>query len=451
MGGRWLLHIQPLLYLAVVVGGVLFGLSLATDIVSNTNLKEPEWWTTLLRSLNIICIIHVLSAFFGFLLPHRKLENCIEKLRADNDGELPNLYIRYVTRGDNPSVITESVKKAFEMTKDYENVWVEVATDNPVVMTPEIMELNYSNLIELVVPEDYKTENKSVFKARALQYALENSQIGHNDFILHLDEESHLTEEALIGIYQHIYKNPDKVGQGPITYFRSLPVGLDRLKPSNWKRTFCTMADAIRVSDDLSRFRLAFNIGSPIFGCKGSYIVIKNSIERDVPFDLPPKLCITEDASFAFSLHQKKYKFAYVEGFISEISPSTFSDFIKQRARWMRGLWLIVFKHEGNWVRRIVITFGMVTWSLIFLNIVAFASFFALSDYRLPTSIAVINGIIFATYVFSYMYGGLIGGYGIITSFIGIWLTPLFLLLETVSCVYAFFTMDACNFHVIKK
>jgi hypothetical protein len=117
----------------------------------------------------------------------------------------------------------------------------------------------------------------------------------------------------------------------------------------------------------------------------------------------------------------------------------------------MRGLWLIVFKHEGNWVRRIVITFGMVTWSLIFLNIVAFASFFALSDYRLPTSIAVINGIIFATYVFSYMYGGLIGGYGIITSFIGIWLTPLFLLLETVSCVYAFFTMDACNFHVIKK
>lgn len=440
---RLIFHLQPFLYLLFLTGGVFFGLGLGTNIIDDTTEKDSVWWTTLLRSLSLICIVHVISVMIGFLWPHRKLENCLGKLRDENDGQLPNLVIRYVTRGDNPDIITESIDKAFEVTKKFENVSVEVATDNAVIFTPEMIEKNYSNLTELVVPGDYKTENRSVFKARALQYALENSTIGTHDFILHLDEESHVTPDAMLGIYQHIYKNPGKVGQGTIVYNRSLFTG-------NWKKTFCTMADAIRISDDLSRFRMAFNIGKPIFGCKGSFIVIKNSIEKDVSFDISPKLCITEDASFAFSLHQKHYEFAYVEGYISEISPSTFVDFIKQRARWMRGLWLIVFKHQGNPWRRVIIGLGMITWSLIFLNIVSFVSFFVLSNYDLPTSLAVINGIIFATYIFSYLYGGIAGGYGFI-SILGILLTPLFLLLEAISAIYALFTMDMCNFHVIKK
>jgi len=401
--------------------------------------------------LSLICIIHVIPVFIGFLIPHRKLENYVDKLRKQNDGSLPRLFIRYVTRGDKKDIINQSVKHALEITKTYENVFIEVATDNSVIDKSIIVtdleadNEEFNRVLELVVPDDYSTENFAIYKARALQYTLENSSAQPDDYVFHLDEESHLTSEVMLGIYQHMYKNPDKIGQGVITYKRSLYDGC-----SEWRKTLCTLADSIRIADDLSRFRFSFLIGRPIFGCKGSFILLKSSIERDIAFDMPPELCITEDANFAFNAYNSKYKFAYVDGQVEEISPSTFGDFIKQRARWIRGLWLLVLHHPSSIWHRIAIAFGMITWSLIFLNIVSFVSFFALSDYSLPTAIAVINGAVFASYIFSYFYGGLVGGYGLI-SFVSIILSPFFLILESVSVIYALITIRTMKFYVIKK
>jgi egghead protein (zeste-white 4 protein) len=445
------LHLQIPLYLLFLTGGILFGLHQGTNVINNTKKNDEVWWATFLRSLSLVCIFHIIPVFIGFLIPHRKLENCVDKLRQKNGGSLPRLFIRYVTRGDNKNIINQSVKHALKITKNYENVFIEVATDNPVVdksiiiTDPEENYDEFNRVLELVVPNDYSTEKYAIYKARALQYSLESSSSQSDDYIFHLDEESHLTPDVMLGIYQHMYKNPDKIGQGVITYKRSLYNNC-----SNWSKTFCTLADSIRVADDLSRFRLSFLIGSPIFGCKGSFILLKTCIEKDIAFDMPPKLCITEDANFAFNAYNNKYKFAYVDGHVEEISPSTFSDFIKQRARWMRGLWLLVLYHPSSIFHRIAIVFGMITWSLIFLNIVSFVSFFVLNDYSLPTAIAVINGAVFASYIFSYFYGGLVSGYGLI-SFLSIVLSPLFLILESASVIYALATIRTMKFYVIKK
>jgi egghead protein (zeste-white 4 protein) len=445
------LHLQIPLYLLFITGGVLFGLYQGTDVLNNTKQNDEVWWATLLRSLGLICIVHALPVFIGFLIPHFKLENCVDELRQQNNGSLPRLFIRYVTRGDNKEIINNSIKHALKITNIYENVFVELATDNAVVdksiiiSDPEVNNGEFNRVLELVVPDDYSTENNAIYKARALQYSLENSSAQPDDYIFHLDEESQLTPDVMLGIYQHMYKNPEKIGQGVITYKRSLYNGC-----SQWRKTFCTLADSIRIADDLSRFRFSFLIGRPIFGCKGSFILLKAYIEKDIAFDMPPRLCITEDANFAFNAYSSKYKFAYVDGQVEEISPSTFLDFIKQRARWMRGLWLLILHHPSSIWHRIAIAFGMITWSLIFLNIISFVAFFILNDYKLPTSIAIINGAIFASYIFSYLYGGLAGGYGII-SVLSIILSPFFLILESVSVIYALFTIRKMKFHVIKK
>lgn len=442
---RVILYLQPLLYLCFLTGGVIFGLHQGTSVISDNKPNEEVWWATLLRSINLVCIVHFIPVCLGFLYPHKKLKDYREKLK-ETKGKLPNIFIRYVTRGDKSDIITESVLDTLNKTKDYPNINIEVVTDEAVIYQPVIQELNPTNLQEFVVPKDYSTKANTLFKARALQYILENSPAKSEDYILHLDEESHITEDSILGMYQHIYKNPDRIGQGAITYKRSLHGGL-----KNWVRSICSMADSIRIADDMSRFRLSFNIGNPYFGCKGSYILIKNQIEKDVGFNFAPELCITEDASFAFNAYDKKYKFAYVEGMIEEISPSTFNDFIEQRARWMRGLWLLVLYHPCNMFRRVMIAFGMLTWSLIILNVVALISFFVLHDYLLPTSIAVLNGLIFASYLFSYGYGSLVGGYGFL-SIVSIILTPIFLIMETVAAVYAICTIKHHhNFHVIYK
>jgi beta-1,4-mannosyltransferase len=439
---RLLLNIQIPLYMGFIAGGIYLGLYLGSNEIKDTKDNDEEWWTTFLRALNLICIFHIVPVAIGFMVPHKKAFNCIEKLK-ELHGQVPTLYIRYVTRGNNQKIIEESVNSTLAITEKYDNIIIEVATDCDVLS----QEVKDRGVIELTVPDDYETEHETIYKARALQYALEHSNAKSDDFILHMDEESHLTERALMGIYQHMYQKPDNIGQGMITYRRSLFNG----GCSNWKNKFCALADTIRIADDLSRFRLSFIFGNPIFGCKGSYLVMKTQIEKDVTMNMPPELCITEDASFAFNAYQQKVKFAFVEGELEEISPSNFLDFIKQRARWIKGLWLIVLYHKCSIWRRIIIAIDIIAWAMMFLNIIAFVSFFVLDEYTMPVALAGINGFIFASYVFSYIYGGWVGGYGVIIPILNICLMPFFLLLETTGALYGFLTVGQRDFYVIKK
>lgn len=463
---RFLLHIVPLIYLGFITLGIVFGLYIGSDAILDNSTKEEVWWSTLLRSLYMICIVHVIPCFIGFLIPHRQLKNRIEDIQKEI--ELPSIYVRYVTRGDKPDIILNSVLHSLDMLAPYANTYVEVVSDVPVILNQEaIQNLNPSNLLEYVVPVDYRTEINTRYKARALQYALEKSPAKPDDYILHLDEESRLTSSVILGIYQHIYQNPDKIGQGIITYRRSIfdNGGQNICSPLNWKRFFFTMSDAIRISDDLSRFRLSFIIGYPVFGCKGSFILLKNQIERALTLAMPPSLCITEDASFAFNAYQNKYKFAFVEGMIEEASPSYFIDFIKQRSRWMRGLWSLVRHHPCSVWKKIIITVSLASWTLIGLNIVSTVAIFVLYQYKIPTSIAVINGIILFNYVFSYFYPPIIGGYIkwptwklilspiilplylILTTI----LMPFHLIIETISVIYAMMTITYQGFDLISK
>lgn len=178
----------------------------------------------------------------------------------------PFICIRVVTRGGFPKLVRNNVTRNMNLCIDVgmENFMIEVVTDKAINLP------NDRRVREVVVPPDYKTKTGALFKSRALQYCLEDSvnTLADNDWVVHLDEETLLTENSVRGILNFVLDGQHQFGQGLITYANEEIV--------NW---LTTLADSFRVADDMGKLRLQFYLfHRPLFGWKGSYVVAQVSI-----------------------------------------------------------------------------------------------------------------------------------------------------------------------------
>lgn len=179
----------------------------------------------------------------------------------------PFICVRVVTRGDYPDLVKKNVLRHVNtcLAVGLEHFSVEVVTDK-VIEIPK-----HRRIREVVVPEDYDTKTGAMFKSRALQYCLEDSVnvLNPNDWIVHVDEETILTENCVRGIVNFVLDGKYPFGQGLITYANENVV--------NW---YTTLADSLRVSDDMGKVRFQFKtFHKPLFSWKGSYVVtqVRNS------------------------------------------------------------------------------------------------------------------------------------------------------------------------------
>ena len=195
---------------------------------------------------------------------------------------------RIVSRGDNIEALTSTVRRCQEeMAKTPLFPYIiEVVTDTvSFVLPPPNNDVRF-----ISVPKDYVTPNRSRFKARALHYAMLVSPLPDEAWIVHLDEETQPTSSGIKGIAQMIREEEVsrrlRVGQGGILYHRK------------WKEyPFLTLADNVRTGDDFARFHFQHQLGVTIFGLHGSYIVVRNDVEKKSGgFDFGPQGDITEDA-----------------------------------------------------------------------------------------------------------------------------------------------------------
>ena len=210
--------------------------------------------------------------------------------------------------------------------------------------------------LQIIVPTSYQTKNGSKFKARALQYCLEENvnKLSDSNWIVHLDEETILTESSIKGILNFIMEDKHQLGQGLITYAND---GV-----TNW---FTTLADCLRVSDDLGKNRLQLKtLHRPFFGWKGSFMVVKFAVERKITFDHGPSGSISEDCAFALMAYKEGYTFDYIDGEMWERSPYTIGDFIQQRKRWIQGLLLITYKREVPINVKWLLAISVHSWAL---------------------------------------------------------------------------------------
>jgi egghead protein (zeste-white 4 protein) len=300
---------------------------------------------------------------------------------------------RIVSRGRNADAVAETVEavRRVWLQRPVFRYRIEVVTDEPVALP------DGDDVVAIVVPADFTTPAGTRYKARALQYALEASDLPPEAWIVHLDEESHPTSGVMDGIRDFIMDcdaaGVDRVGQGCILYHRQLD--------ENW---FLTLADSLRTGDDVSRFYLQYRLGVALFGMHGSFIVVRNRIALESGFDVGPEGSVTEDAWWALGLLQRGVRFGWVDGFIEEQAPRTVRDFVYQRRRWYSGLWKVALYAPGPWWGRTMMIMFMTAWTLSCVGVLyTFANLFL----GLYTNVVVawLAATCFGWYLATYVYG----------------------------------------------
>jgi egghead protein (zeste-white 4 protein) len=343
----------------ILAGGIIIS---STPVLSGNVIENPiEYYGLFLtiiiyfiRLLSLLplplVICHTCGLLFYNIFPDRPdLQN--SPLLG------PQIRIRVVTRGDYPELVRTNVKRNLETCAKVglNNFQIEIVTDKPI----SISGLPTNMVREVVVPSDYRTKTGALYKSRALQYALEPdvNQLSSEDYIVHLDEETLLTENSVRGILNFVHANEYDIGQGLITYANETIVNY-----------ITTLADSMRVGVDLGclRFCLKKFHQSP-FLFKGSFVVCRAGCEFDVTFDNGRAGSIAEDTYFAMLATSKNKKFGWIEGEMWEKSPFTLTDFIKQRKRWLQGIFLVV--HDGRLPIRVRIGLAIALYSWVTLPI----------------------------------------------------------------------------------
>ncbi len=336
----------------------------------NTQSEEFLYW---IKFIWFTPVIWVILNFLGLLHGPPKDVNSATIAQWTWGEANSFLIVSYVSKGINQETLFRAMRETQEiLVSKSVRYLIEVVTDIEITWEHRIS-ANNGSIHYYVVPEDYQTETKVKYKARALQYLLEqrkNRLNRQNDFdindawILHLDEESVLTPQAIVGIEKFIRKyslhhGKGAIGQGEILY-NSYKYG---------KHILFNAADAIRTGDDLGRFRYQYKVlNKPVGGMHGSFVLIPAVIEQKISWDSGTKSQITEDAHFALRAMEKNIRFDWVDGFIKEQSPFTIRDFINQRTRWYSGLTLLVTDTTLKLASRLVLGIILFSWSIAWIG-----------------------------------------------------------------------------------
>src|SRR5215216_1307364 len=357
---------------------------------------------------------------------------------------------RIVSRGTNVEVLTDTIRRCqVEMAKTPLFPYIiEVVTDTSRVNLPEPND----DLRYITVPKDYRTPNKALYKARALHYAAEHCPLPDDAWIVHLDEETQPTPSGIKGICAMIRAEEEsvalRIGQGAVLYHRQW-----------WKHPILTLADNVRTGDDFGRFYLGHRSGITFFGLHGSYIVVRNDVEKSVGFDFGPEGSITEDAFWALVAMEHGYRCRWVDGYLEEQSTQSVGDFVRQRRRWYQGL-IKVARHAPVKLRwRLPLGFMTICWT-----VTPFATLYTLGHlfYGLwhPWWVIFVANFSFIAFVSLYVVGltANLEEHGKQPRWferVG-WCTaqlilmPFFSLIEALGVAYAFLRPHP-GFHVIKK
>ena len=111
---------------------------------------------------------------------------------------------------------------------------------------------------EIVIPVGFSCPNGSLYRARALHYATcHGSAAQPNDWIVHLDEDTHFDRQCIRNILWHIEKEDMAVAGGQ----RSMPrigQGIILYGAGEFENVITTLADSIRVANNFGRFAVNF-------------------------------------------------------------------------------------------------------------------------------------------------------------------------------------------------
>ena len=357
----------------------------------------------------------------------------------------PYISIRVVTRGDYSQLVQNNVTRNMKTCLDLglDKFMIEIVTDKALNLPKN------SRVRELVVPASYKTKTNSKFKSRALQYALEDEVniLNDDDWIVHLDEETLLTESSLRGILNFLFEGKHQIGQGLITYANEEVI--------NW---VTTLADSFRVGADIGLLRFCLRkFHKALFLFKGSFVVCQAGVERRVTFDNGAEGSIAEDTYFAMSAMAKGYSFDWIDGEMWEKSPFSVRDFLQQRKRWLQGIYLVVHDKKLPISSRFCLALALYSWITLPLSTSnIYLSFF----YPIPVNATLdfLCCFIGAVNLYLYIIGAIksftisrVGYLRFFCCIIGAICTiPFVVIIENIAVIWGLFSSKN-NFYVVEK
>ncbi|KAI8819193.1 glycosyl transferase family group 2-domain-containing protein [Fimicolochytrium jonesii] len=422
MSWGWIFHFVVILGTTYVLSFVI-PQGYVTDQVWNKGCYWKMGW--------LLPIPYTFICFLGLILPLHNAPAPKKATATEQPRRVDNLYILTVTKGDNK----EAVMRAWKAHKHLELldpcVRVHVLTDEP----------NFFEGINCYTCPKSFTTSRSKYKARALEWYRQTMRYTEHDWILHLDEESVIDDESVARILEFVkWKKEYTWGQGIIMYNQY----------HFWKNPFYTVADGLRVGDDLSRFHLQYTyFHRPIFGAHGSFLLTNGAVENAVTWDLGS---LTEDFQFAVKAWQMGFRCGSVAGIVREQSPLDLIGFLKQRRRWFVGI-----RRLGSVLPKLLALF----WGLGLLSLYCTIASFILGVY-VPTDTPMWFGILkdFSLTVFVYLYAmgmfyqNVDKGYNIFIVILLVPVTILFqfvaVIMEAVAVMFAIL-LPPDDFDVIKK
>lgn len=369
----------------------------------------------------------------------------VNKKKQDAMPPGTEVCFRIVTRGTNVEAVVKSalaVRAAMAHTPLFP-FSVEIVTDNAL---PQL-----EGVRTILVPRHYRTDTRARFKARALHYALEVSPVSDSTWLFHLDEETHITPSVIRGIHSAVAEEERtgalRIGQGVVLYHRDLD-----------EHPFLTLADSVRTGDDLGRFRLQHVFGQCAFGMHGSFILVRNDIEKQVGFDLGPAGSVTEDAWWSLVEMARGNRSRWIDGYCLEQSTQSVMDLLKQRRRWFVGLCLVCLRAPARLWHRITLVSSVILWGVGWLGwwSVSIAAFVV--NARIPLGVLLIGTASLAAYSALYLLGlelnldqrGLPWYRRLPWHLLQVVLLPIYSLLESAAVIYGVIKPDF-DFHVVKK
>jgi hypothetical protein len=217
-----------------------------------------------------------------------------------------------ITTVGNYETVNEIIKAVREYNLPFPyKFWVvvEPGVDNHYVDADEV----------IVVPEDF--ECFAAYKARAQEYSRRLRQLRgldrHDVKIVMLDDDSLPTAKYFVDVYEADYD----VCEGVLT-------------PRRGYGRFLTHCDDLRTFSCLVVCSFWQGFGHPIW-IHGEGLCLRGSAEAKVTWNFP--VIASEDLTVGQNAVERELKWGFVWEYVQLTSPWTWSDFIKQRRRWIWG------------------------------------------------------------------------------------------------------------------
>ena len=229
-----------------------------------------------------------------------------------------------------PQVVYEAITRVHDVCRilGYTNYRVDLVSD---IKVPKEVALKV-NAKNVTVPSDYQTNPPVKYKARALQYAVEQrkkcAQANSQTWIYLLDEESMVTEQCVRALLQYISnKDAKPIAEGGIIY------------PNHFfnNNLFCSMSETLRTYvcyDCVTQM----SSGKMPTHMHGSNLLVRSDIEAQVGWAYQ-KLDLSEDQRFGWEATLKLGEgiFGWHGGTIEEQPARSLRDLLEQRQRWFVG------------------------------------------------------------------------------------------------------------------